>query len=95
MSDLCAIERDAPTEVSLGVSEKHPIPSQFSDINPVMIRPFGAAPIIRLKGCMDHHIDLVFPALGAQSTAIGPPPRIILRYGGTDADRGEEVLWKK
>ena len=95
MADLCAAQADSPTDIPLGVSEKYPIPSQFSDINSVMIRPFGKAPIIRLKGCMDHHIDLVFPDLGDPATVIHPSPRIILRYGETEADQGEEVLWKK
>ena len=39
------------------------IPKEFAFLKPALIR-FGDDPLIRLEGCMDHHLDMRFYGIG-------------------------------
>ena len=60
------------------------VPAQFSDLKIKTIRVHTNVHL-RLKGCFDHHIDLV--------VYDGEEQKIELRWG--EHKPGKEVLWKK
>ena len=68
------------------------IPKEFEDLNCRVVRPGGSAPLIRLEGCMDHYLDMVFFGLGDSAARGDNSPRIELWSG--EHDWIKEVLWR-
>ena len=69
------------------------IPAQFHGLDCALVRFGGDMPLIRLEGCMDHHLDMRFYGVG-ESTQFGDhSPRITLVSG--EFDIREEVLWQR
>jgi len=68
------------------------IPEEFKDLDCRVVRPGGAYPLIRLEGCMDHHLDIVFFGLGEPVGSRDNSPRIALWSG--EFEHIEDVLWK-
>jgi len=67
------------------------IPSVFVDLDPALIR-LGDYPLIRLEGCMDHHLDMRFYGVGESVEHGDHSPRIELVSGEFDVKT--EVLWR-
>ncbi|HEY1122786.1 MAG TPA: hypothetical protein VGE67_14340 [Haloferula sp.] len=68
------------------------IPAEFKDLDCRVLRPGGAYPVIRLEGCMDHWLDMVFFGLGEPVGTHDNSSRIALWSG--EFEHIEEVLWK-
>ena len=68
------------------------LPPVFHDLNCALVRYGGDSPLIRLEGCMDHHLDLMFYGIGESSQFGDHSPRITLVSGEFDVK--EEVLWR-
>jgi hypothetical protein len=70
------------------------IPKEFEGLNARLVRIRSDDSIIRLQGCMDHHLDLMFHGVGEPiSQHEDPTPRITL--GSGEFDRRVEVLWRE
>jgi hypothetical protein len=67
------------------------IPSVFMDLDPALVR-VGDDSIIRLEGCMDHHLDMRFYGVGESVEHGDHSPRIELVSG--EFDLKTEVLWR-
>jgi hypothetical protein len=68
-------------------------PAVFDGLNAAFVRIDFGTSIIRLEGCMDHHLDLVFFGVGEpNSPGDDHSPRIELWSG--DYNRKIEVLWR-
>lgn len=70
------------------------IPPEFVDLRPALVRlgGLGGNPIVRLEGCMDHHLDMEFYGVGEPEEHGDHSPRIVLISGEWDIK--EEVLWR-
>ena len=68
------------------------IPKEFAGLNCRIVRPGSDYPLIRLQGCMDHYLDMVFFGLGEPAGARDNSPRIELWSGEHPVI--EELLWK-
>jgi hypothetical protein len=68
------------------------IPKEFDGLNARLVRIRDGRAIIRLQGCMDHHLDMVFSGVGEGSAYGGNPPSIVLRSG--EFDMKFETLWQ-
>ncbi|MBD5781528.1 hypothetical protein IEN85_18650 [Pelagicoccus sp. NFK12] len=69
------------------------IPEEFEDIGAISIEPVRGIPSIRLDGCFDHHIDLLFVGIGIIEPSSSE--KQILLIWGEHSTAGEEVLWKE
>ena len=72
---------------SLWTVSEEGVPEQFQDIGVVVSRVTPIDVRLRLKGCMDHHVDLVVTGSVAGSD------RIELWFGEGPTS-GKEVLWE-
>ena len=88
---LSQIHSDA-MKFATGEHWNGPIPAQLEDLRPTAIRShFNGVAVVRLRGCMDHHIDLV---AFDKDTAFKPGnARVELWFG--EVPRTEEVLWQR
>ena len=68
------------------------IPKEFDGLNAKVVRIRHGNAIIRLQGCMDHHLDMVFSGVGEGSAYGGNPPSIVLCSG--EFDMKFETLWQ-
>ena len=68
------------------------IPREFADLNCRIVRPGSDYPLIRLQGCMDHYLDMVFFGLGEPAGSRDNSPRIELWSGEHPVI--QELLWK-
>jgi hypothetical protein len=66
------------------------IPAPFKGLDCALVRCDGDTTLIRLEGCMDHHLDMRFYGVG-EPVEPGDVPRITLVSG--EFDRKEELLW--
>ena len=70
------------------------IPNEFDGLNAKLVRIRWGDSIIRLEGCMDHHLDLMFHGVGEPILQDeDPAPRITLVSG--ENNPGVEVIWRK
>ena len=77
------------TDVYLWDDAKGEVPEQFKDIGAGFAeRTFDGNVVLRLRGCMDHHLDLIVVL------AKDEDPRIELRYGEGPTS-GQEILWRR
>lgn len=68
------------------------IPELFRALlDPKLVRPGGYWPLVRLEGCFDHHLDLMFYGIG-EPNEDKVSPRIVLVSG--EHDIVEEVLFE-
>ena len=70
-----------------------PVPDEFKDIKPVLIRVYAGGVFpnrvqLRLKGCLDHHVDLDVNSIGTADANISVS-------WGEGPSAGSEVLWKR
>ena len=88
VDDSRALLISSPGEDSWGAGETA-IPHQFADLHPKMLRSVRGGELrVRLKGCMDHHIDLV---VESERT---PTPVVVLQWGEAPTV-GRQILLPK
>ena len=58
---------------------------EFVDLDPVEVRIHGSNLLIRLRGCLDHYVDMIVV------DSLSDNPRVVLHWG--EHDTGKEVLW--
>jgi hypothetical protein len=69
------------------------IPREFGGLHARWVGIHHGSSIIRLQGCFDHHLDLVFHGVGEPTGPVVEPPRIDLR-SGEHAMMRTETLWR-
>ncbi len=65
-------------------------PEEFQDIEAVFVRPKWG--YIRVRGCLDARVDLVFEGIGSNSGVKYPVNRIVLTIG--EVEFTHEELWR-
>lgn len=91
-ADAEELFRKTPTS-RLGPVEVSPIPDEFKDIDPILMRVhsdgiFPDSVLLRLKGCLDHHVDL-------HVNSIAKADASITVSWGEGPTAGDEVLWRR
>jgi hypothetical protein len=74
-----------------GLESAAEFPPEFRDLDCLAIRSKGDAPLIRLRGCFDHHLDLRFHGIGEPDLGDHHAPGIFLNYG--EVEDHDELLW--
>ncbi|MEK7950302.1 hypothetical protein [Luteolibacter soli] len=68
------------------------IPEEFGGLDAHLVRIRDGNSIIRLQGCMDHYLDLVFYGVGEPTSRGDHSPRIVLMSGEHEIQT--ETLWR-